>query len=58
MPAASFSSSEEAVEGFDLKTTFEIFALTSLLLYQLLVWVLFKRVHFVSTSMGGIKGPH
>jgi hypothetical protein len=27
-------------------------------LYQLFFWVLFKRVHFVSTSMGEIKGPH
>jgi hypothetical protein len=27
-------------------------------LYQLLVWVLFKHVHFVSTSMGEIKCPH
>jgi hypothetical protein len=41
-----------------LKPPFEIIALTSLLLYQLLVCILFKRVYFVSTSMGEIKGPH
>jgi hypothetical protein len=40
-----------------LKPPFEVFALTSLLLYQLLVWVLFKCVHFVP-SMGEIRGPH
>jgi hypothetical protein len=38
-----------------LKPPFEVLALTSLLLYQLLVWVLFKRVHFVPTSMGEIR---